>query len=96
MSERYATLVKGNDGRDVVSNISLMQGTTPEIRKDSAAKVVKVADGVKIGMVKGGKHGSVGGYGWDDPLDAAEIEDKRSPADQNVEKERATVSGAKK
>lgn len=96
MSERYATLVKDNDGREVVSNISLMQGTTPEIRKDSDAKVVKVADGVKIGMVKGGKHGAVGGFGWDDPLDASGAEDKRSPADQHVEKQRASVSGAKK
>lgn len=91
MSERYATLVKGNDGRDVVSNISLMQGTTPEIRKDSAAKVVKVADGVKIGMVKGGKHGSVGGWGWDDPTDV-ETTDTRSPADGNIEKARASVA----
>ncbi len=84
MTERYATLVKDNDGREVVSNISLMEGNTPEIRKDSDAKVVKVPDGVKIGMVKGGKHGAVGGYGYDAPVDATQADDKRSPADQHV------------
>jgi len=91
MSERYATIVKDNDGREVISNISLMEGTTPEIRKDSDAKVLKVADGVLIGMVKGGKYGSVAGWGWDDPTDV-ETTDTRSPADGNIEKARASVA----
>lgn len=91
MSERYATIVKDNDGREIISNISVMEGTTPEIRKDSDAKVMKVPDGVLIGMVKGGKHGSVAGWGWDDPTDV-ETADARSPADRNIEKARASVA----
>jgi len=94
-AERYATIIKDNEGREVVSSISLMEGTTPEIRKDSTAKVVKVPDGVVIGMVKGGKHGSVAGFGWlpDHPNAKATSFEEGRRYDAALDKVRATPAG---
>lgn len=65
MAERYATVIKDNDGREVISNISQFEGKPAEPR--GGAKMVKVADGVKIGMVKGGKGEASDGWGFDIP-----------------------------
>lgn len=66
MSERWATIIKQEDGSEVVSNIAQMEGVPPEVRSDQKDRVrtQRVADGVKIGMIKGGKIGAVGGFGW--------------------------------
>ena len=66
MSDRYATIIKQEDGSEVVSSIAQMEGVPPEVRADQAKniRVQKVADGVKIGMVKGGSVDAVGGFGW--------------------------------
>jgi hypothetical protein len=90
MAERYATIVTDHTGKQIVSNISLMEGTTPEIRKDSDAKVIKANDDLQIGMVKGGKYNATQGFGFEDEFDAKT--DERSPSDGNVEKERAAVA----
>lgn len=90
---RYATLIKDNDGNTVVSNISLMNNTTPQIRVDSDAKIVKVPDGVEIGMMKGAKHGVVAGFGWhaDHPNARINKPEERGRPDAAVEMIRAKV-----
>lgn len=100
MADRYATLVKQDDGTEIVSNIAQMEGVPPEIRDDQKDnyRVVKVADGVKIGMIKGGPVDKVGGFGFPEgsPSDA-DAPKKEPPASSNPEaKSRAEVSGAKK
>jgi hypothetical protein len=60
---RYAVLIEDNDGNTVVSDIKQMEGTPTEPRSGNA-RFVKVADGVLIGMVKGGPVDAVGGYGF--------------------------------
>lgn len=62
MTTRYATIVTNNDGFDEVSAIAQMEGAAPEPRSD--AKVEKVADGVLIGMVRGGPVDAVGEWGF--------------------------------
>ena len=62
MTTRYATIIEGNEGEEIVSAIAQMEGAAPEPR--SNAKVEKVADGVMIGMVRGGPVDSVGGFGF--------------------------------
>jgi len=64
MAQRYATLVTNSAGEDEVSAISVMEGSPPEVRSSDNARVIKVADGVKIGMIKGGPVDSVSGYGF--------------------------------
>lgn len=66
MAERYATVIKDNDGREVISNIALLEGKPDDPRGD--AKIVKIGDGPKIGMVKGGKGNAVEGWGFDIPV----------------------------
>lgn len=96
MSDRYATLVTQDDGSVVVSNIAQMEGVPPEVR-DGIKKdisVIKVPDGVKIGMVKGGPIDAVGGFGW--PKGTPSVKDqptKETPVapDPDV-KSRADVS----
>lgn len=86
MAERYATIIKQDDNTEVVSQISQMEGVPPEVRADQAknVRVVKVPDGVKIGMVKGGPVDAVGGFGWPEgtaPASAAPT--KEPPASSN-------------
>lgn len=90
---RYATLIKDNDGNTVVSNISLMNRTTPQIRADSDAKVVKVPDGVEIGMMKGAANGAVAGFGWHDDHPNARINkpEERARPDAAIGMVRAKV-----
>lgn len=61
MTTRYATIIKDNDGNEVVSAIAQMEGGAPDVRH---GKAIKVADGVKIGMVKGGTVDKVGDWGF--------------------------------
>lgn len=63
MSKRYATLITNDAGQTEVSNIAQMEGAVPEVRSGDS-KVVPVADGVLIGMIKGGPVDAVGGYGF--------------------------------
>lgn len=62
MSTRYATIITNNEGEQEVSAIAQMEGSAPDVGGN--AKAVKVADGVMIGMIKGGPVDSVGGYGF--------------------------------
>jgi hypothetical protein len=71
MAERYATIIQDEDGREVISNISLFEGKPEQPRGD--AKLVKIGDGPKIGMVKGGKGEAADGWGF--PIPVAEAED---------------------
>lgn len=63
MSTRYATIITGNDGEEIVSTIAQMEGAAPEARSGDA-KIEKVADGVMIGMVRGGPVDAVAGFGF--------------------------------
>lgn len=65
MAERYGILVTTADGEQEVSNIAVMEGGPPDVRTGSAT-VVKVGDGVKIGMIKGGPIDAADGYGFRD------------------------------
>lgn len=62
MTTRYATIITGNEGEEIISAIAQMEGAPPEVR--SHAKVEKVADGVLIGMVRGGTVDAVGKWGF--------------------------------
>ena len=66
MAERYATIIQDEEGREVISNISLFEGKPDQPR--SAAKLVKIGDGPKIGMVKGGKGEEAEGWGFPIPV----------------------------
>ncbi len=73
-SGRWATILKKNaDGVAEIANISLMEGAAPEVNVDASDRYdfQEVDDGVKIGMVQGGKVGAVGGWGFQDELAAA-------------------------
>lgn len=73
MSTRYAILIEDSDGNTIVSDIKQMEGSAPDIR---VGKVVKVPDGVLIGMIKGGPVDPVGGYGFPE---GSPGKDNRSP-----------------
>ncbi|RWE56022.1 MAG: hypothetical protein EOS25_31050 [Mesorhizobium sp.] len=60
MSNRYATIIIDDDGREVVSAIGQFEGV-PDARR---GRVEPVADGVRIGMVRGGSVDAVGGFGF--------------------------------
>jgi hypothetical protein len=98
MADRYATLVKQDDGTEVVSNISQMEGVPPEVRKDNGNnRVVKVADGVKIGMTKGGPVDPVGGFGWPEgTVSVKSLPSKEPPATSNPDEKVRATSDAKK
>jgi len=64
MSTRYAAIITDDDGNQVVSDIKQMEGAPPEVRSGDDTKFVKVADGVLIGMIKGGPIDAVDGYGF--------------------------------
>ncbi|RWF41602.1 MAG: hypothetical protein EOS46_27810 [Mesorhizobium sp.] len=63
MSTRYATIITNDDGQEVVSSVGQFAGGAPQIR---TGKVEQVADGVLIGMVRGGPVDSVDGFGFPD------------------------------
>lgn len=58
---RYATIITGDDGHDVVSAIGIFEGTTRPLR---AGQVEEIPPGVLIGMVRGGPVDAVGGFGF--------------------------------
>lgn len=71
---RYAVILTNDDGKDVISEIKLMEGTEPEFNVDAADrgyKLEKAEDGWQIGMVRGGSVKAVGGFGFEDALSAA-------------------------
>lgn len=49
MTQRYATIITGDDGREVVSAIGEFEGAAPQAR---LGRVEQVAPGVLIGMVR--------------------------------------------
>ncbi|MER8608533.1 hypothetical protein NKH48_33485 [Mesorhizobium sp. M1233] len=61
MSNRYATIITDDDGREVVSAIGEFAGTAPYARH---GRFEQVAAGVRIGMVRGGTVDAVGGFGF--------------------------------
>ncbi|MER8395261.1 hypothetical protein NKH10_25820 [Mesorhizobium sp. M1340] len=65
MSNRYATIIIDDDGREVVSAIGEFAGAAPYARH---GRFEQVAAGVRIGMVRGGPGDAAGGFGF--PLGA--------------------------
>lgn len=61
MSNRYATIITDDDGREVVSAIGVFEGTAPQAR---IGRIERVAPGVLIGMVRGGPVDAIGGFGF--------------------------------
>ncbi|MER8920915.1 MULTISPECIES: hypothetical protein [unclassified Mesorhizobium] len=61
MSNRYATIITDDDGREVVSAIGVFEGTASQAR---IGRVEPVVPGVLIGMVRGGPVDAVGGFGF--------------------------------
>ena len=61
MSNRYATIITDDDGREVVSAIAIFEGTAPQAR---IGRIEPVAPGVLIGMVCGGPVDAVSGFGF--------------------------------
>ncbi|RVB77590.1 MULTISPECIES: hypothetical protein [unclassified Mesorhizobium] len=60
MSNRYATIIADDDGREVVSAIGQFEGAAP-VRH---GQFEPVAAGVRIGMVRGGPVDAAGGFGF--------------------------------
>ncbi|MBZ9675707.1 hypothetical protein [Mesorhizobium sp. ES1-1] len=56
---RYATIITGDDGQDVVSAIGEFEGAAPQSR---LGRIEQVAPGVRIGMVRG-----AGGFSFPQP-----------------------------
>ena len=79
MAERYATVVTQDDGTEIVSNIGQFEGK-PADPTSKNAKRIKVPDGVKIGMVKGGSVQASGGYGFRDLSSKAPSGEVENPA----------------
>jgi hypothetical protein len=61
MPDRYATIIAGDDGQEVVSAIGLFEGAAPQAR---AGRIEPVVAGVLIGMVRGGPVDAIGGFGF--------------------------------
>ena len=61
MSNRYATIITDDDGRELVSAIGLFEGTAPQAR---VGRVEPVVPGVLIGMIRGGPVDAIGGFGF--------------------------------
>ena len=61
MSNRYATIITDDDGREVVSAIGVFEGAAPQAH---AGRIEPVAPGVLIGMVRGDPVDAVGGFGF--------------------------------
>ncbi|WP_376703816.1 hypothetical protein RQ479_01150 [Mesorhizobium sp. ISC25] len=61
MSNRYATIITDDDGREVVSAIGEFAGAAPYARH---GRFEQVAAGVRIGMMRGGTVDAVGGFGF--------------------------------
>ncbi|MER9742740.1 MULTISPECIES: hypothetical protein [unclassified Mesorhizobium] len=61
MSNRYATIITDDDGREVVSAIGVFEGAAPQAR---IGRIEPVVPGVLIGMVRGGPVDAVGGFGF--------------------------------
>lgn len=58
---RYATLITGNDGAEIVSAIGEFEVSQLPHR---AGSVEEVAPGVRIGMVRGGTVDAIAGFGF--------------------------------
>lgn len=58
---RYATILTGDDGAEIVSAIGEFENAHPPLR---AGRVEEVAPGVLIGMVRGGPLEAVAGFGF--------------------------------
>jgi hypothetical protein len=63
MTTRYATIVTDGDGNEVVSSIGQFEAGPP---KAGNGTVEQVADGVMIGMIRGGTKDAVGDWGFPD------------------------------
>ncbi|MGX5850838.1 hypothetical protein ACWGTO_27545 [Mesorhizobium sp. PL10] len=61
MSNRYATIITDDDGREVISAIGVFEGAAPQAR---IGRIELVVAGVLIGMVRGGPVDAIGGFGF--------------------------------
>ncbi len=61
MSNRYATIITDDDGREVVSAIGVFEGAAPQAR---VGRIEQVVPGVQIGMVRGALVDAVAGFGF--------------------------------
>ena len=57
MTQRYATIITDDEGREIVSAIGAFEGVAPQVR---LGRVEQVAPGVRIGMVRD----AAGGFGF--------------------------------
>ena len=68
---RYGLIIKRNDGQEEVALTSLSEVRPREPDSDRGnpdldrGKLEQIDFGVCVGMVRGGKFGSVGGFGWE-------------------------------
>jgi hypothetical protein len=58
---RYATIITGDDGAEIVSAIGAFESSGPG---RGSGRVEEVAPGVRIGMVRGGEVDPVCGFGF--------------------------------
>ncbi|MGX8008161.1 hypothetical protein ACVDG8_003705 [Mesorhizobium sp. ORM8.1] len=58
---RYASIITGDDGAEIVSAIGEFESSGPARR---AGRVEEVSPGVRIGMVRGGPLEAVAGFGF--------------------------------
>jgi hypothetical protein len=61
MTTRYATIITDDAAQEIVSIIGQFEGGAPQVRNGT---VEQVADGVLIGMVRGGPIDAVDGFGF--------------------------------
>ncbi|RUX45284.1 hypothetical protein EN742_11080 [Mesorhizobium sp. M4A.F.Ca.ET.020.02.1.1] len=61
MSTRCATIISDGDGQEIINAIADIEGAAPQV---GFGTVEKVADGVLIGIVRGGPVSAVGGFGF--------------------------------
>lgn len=103
MSNRYATIITDDDGREVVSAIGVFEGAAPQAR---IGRIEPVVPGVLIGMVRGGPVDAIGGFGFprgahdaraiaSSSLKAASAGKRHAPAADAARKAAPTRSGPK-
>lgn len=61
MSTRNATIIENDESQEIISNVAQVEGGAPEV---SFGRDQKFADGVLIGMIKGGPVDAVGDFGF--------------------------------
>ncbi|MER9761212.1 hypothetical protein [Mesorhizobium sp. M0138] len=93
MSNRYATIITDDDGREVVSAIGVFEGAAPQAR---IGRIEPVVPGVLIGMVRGGPVDAIGGFGFPRGAHDARAIARASLKAASAEKRHAPAGAARK